>query len=273
MSGSDAGFGRLVEYIEREVEFATSHYNDAYLDRRITARMRRTDADGYGAYRRLLARDDDERAALLDALSINVTGFFRNPDVWERLRPVLADLTDRRRRVEAWSAPCADGREPYSLSMLALDEPSVDAARLSVLGTDIDEDSLAAAREGVYETTRTTDIGAELAPLADPGRYVSVDDDRFRVRERVRDRVSFERHDLIRGRARGPFDLVCCRNLLIYIDREHERPVVGTVADSLREGGYLVIGKTETIPDAHADRFEAVDRSSRIYRRTGDGGR
>jgi chemotaxis protein methyltransferase CheR len=273
VSDHDTGFGRLIEYIEREVEFATSHYNDAYLDRRITARMRRTDADDYGAYRRLLSDDDDERAALLDALSINVTGFFRNPEVWEGLGPVLADLSENRRRVEAWSAPCADGREPYSLSMLALDEPSVDAGRLSVLGTDIDEGSLAAAREGVYETTRTTDIASELAPLADPESCVAVEGDRFRVRDRVRDRVTFERHDLIRGRPRGPFDLVCCRNLLIYIDREYERPVVDTVAGSLREGGYLVIGKTETIPDSHADGFEAVDRSRRIYRRIDGGGR
>ncbi|MFB6281156.1 MAG: protein-glutamate O-methyltransferase CheR [Haloferacaceae archaeon] len=264
-----AGFDRLVEYIEEEMEFATSHYNDAYLDRRIGARMRRTGHDEYGAYRRLLAEDDGEREALLDALSINVTGFFRNPEVWERLRAVLRGLSDRRRRVRVWSAPCADGREPYSLAMLALDDDGVDAGRVEVTATDIDREALATAREGVYHTTRTTRIEEELRPLDGVDRYVEREDDRFRVREAVRDLVTFERHDLIRGEARGPFDLVCCRNLFIYIDREYKEPVTETVTESLRPGGYLALGKTETLPRTHEDAYDPVAKPLRIYRRAG----
>ncbi|MFB6156215.1 MAG: protein-glutamate O-methyltransferase CheR [Haloferacaceae archaeon] len=268
--GADAGFERLIEYVEDELSFATSYYNDAYLDRRISARMRRTGADTYADYRRILEDDDAEGDALLDALSINVTGFFRNPEVWERVREVLRNLTAARRRVRVWSAPCADGREPYSLAMLALDDADVDASCVEVLGTDIDSETLATAREGVYRTTRTTSIGDELEPIDGVDRYVDRDGDRFRVRDRVRDMVSFERHDLIRGEARGPFDLVCCRNLFIYIDREYKRPVTETVASSLRDGGYLVVGKTETLPRTHEDAFEAVDKPLRVYRLRGD---
>jgi len=264
---ADAGFERLIEYVEDELGFATSHYNDAYLDRRIGARMRRTGHDEYGAYRRLLDDDDDEREALLDALSINVTGFFRNPEVWERLRRVLRTLSDERRRVRVWSAPCADGREPYSVAMLALDDEAVDADRVEVTATDIDGAALATAREGVYHTTRTTRIEEELRPLDGVEQYVERDGDRFRVRDGVRDLVTFEHHDLIRGEARGPFDLVCCRNLFIYIDREYKEPVTGTVTGSLRPGGYLVVGKTETLPRAYEDAYEPVAKPLRIYRR------
>lgn len=263
-STADESFDRLVEYIGEEIEFATSYYNNAYLDRRISARMRRVATDTYEEYRQLLAEDESEQTALLDFLSVNVTGFFRNPSVWERLRPALRTLASERRRISAWSAPCSDGREPYSLAMLALEE-ELDA-RMRITGTDIDADALERARAGVYETTRTTDIGEELAPLTSHERYVDRDGDRFAVSEAVQSLVSFDCHDLITGRARGPFDLVLCRNLLIYIDAEHKRPVFETITRSLRDGGYLVIGKTESLPAVFREAFTPVDKKRRIYR-------
>ena len=95
--GSDRQFQQLVEFIGAEMDFESGFYNDSYLDRRISARMRRTDTDSYRQYRRLLERETDERELLLDSLSINVTGFFRNPEAWESLRPVLRDLTENNR--------------------------------------------------------------------------------------------------------------------------------------------------------------------------------
>jgi chemotaxis protein methyltransferase CheR len=198
-AGTDGAFEALLAYVEDELDFATSHYTDAYLDRRISARQRRTDADGYGEYHDVLREDPEEQAALLDALSINVTGFFRNPEMWERLRGVLRDLAAEHRRLRLWSAPCADGREPYSLAMLALDDPAIDARNVEITATDISEDALAAARRGVYETTATTDIAEELAPIDGAEQYVDRDDDCFEVRESVRDLVEFRRHDLING--------------------------------------------------------------------------
>ncbi|ACV46387.1 MULTISPECIES: CheR family methyltransferase [Halomicrobium] len=265
--GDQRQFQELLEFIGAEMDFESGFYNDAYLDRRITARMRRTDIDSYREYRRQLERDDDERAALLDSLSINVTGFFRNPEAWESLRSVLRDLTDQHRRVNLWSAPCADGREPYSAAMLALDDPQVDDRSVSILGTDINEDILREAREGTYETSHTTDIADELAPLDDYSEYIDRDGDSFRIRKRVSDMVEFEQHDLIRGASKRDFDLVFCRNLLIYIDGEYKVPIFETIEESLREGGYLMIGMTETLPTACRDSFEAVDKQHRIYRK------
>jgi len=261
------GFGDLLAFIESELDFESGYYNDAYLDRRITARMRRTGTDSFAEYETLLERDDEERVALLDSLSINVTGFFRNPEAWESLRPILRELSDGRGTARLWSAPCADGREPYSLAMLALDDPDVAHDRLTVLGTDINRDTLAAAREGVYEASTTTDIESELAPLRNYEDYVDRDGDTFRVKERVRDLVTFERHDLIRGPEKRAFDLVCCRNLLIYIDPEYKVPIFETIRGSLRENGYLMIGMTETLPAECRDAFDPVDKQHRIYRR------
>jgi chemotaxis protein methyltransferase CheR len=267
MSAENRQFQRLLGFIEAEMDFESGFYNDAYLDRRITARMRRTDTDSYRAYQNMLRREDDEREALLDSLSINVTGFFRNPEAWGALRPVLRDLTANNRTVRLWSAPSADGREPYSAAMLALDDPDIDARRVEILGTDINADILEAAREATYQTSHTTDIAEELAPLSDYAEYVEEDGNTFQVKESVREMVTFEQHDLIRGREKRDFDLVFCRNLLIYIDAEFKVPIFETIRGSLGEGGYLMIGMTETLPTECRDGFEPVDKQHRIYRR------
>jgi len=265
--GSERTFEDLVEFIGAEMDFESGFYNDSYLDRRITARMRRTDTEDYQSYQRLLERDDGEREELLDSLSINVTGFFRNPDAWERLRPVLRELTENNRRVRLWSAPSADGREPYSAAMLALDDPEINARRIDITATDINADILEEARDGTYATSQTTDIAEELEPLDDYTEYIQQDGDTFQVRDRVKEMVTFEQHDLIRGDPKRDFDLVFCRNLLIYIDSEFKVPIFETIRGSLREGGYLMIGMTETLPAECRDSFEAVDKRHRIYRR------
>ena len=267
MNRSDRAFHDLLGYIERELDFESGFYNDAYLDRRITARMRRTGHDEYRTYQRRLEGNPEEQDALLDSLSINVTGFFRNPEAWESLREVLVDLTEGHGRVRVWSAPCADGREPYSVAMLALDDDDIDARRVEVLGTDINADILAAAREGRYETTKTTDIAGELEPLSATDPYVDREGDAFTVRDRVRELVSFERHDLIRGEDKHEFDLVLCRNFLIYIDSDYKVPIFETITGSLVDRGYLVIGMTETLPSEFRDTYDPVAKKHRIYRR------
>ena len=264
---SPAEFEQLLDYIETDVGFETGFYNDAYLDRRITARMRRTNAETYDEYLSLLRAGEGEAQELLDSLSINVTGFFRNPEAWEGIRSVLQTLTEERRQVRIWSAPCADGREPYSLAMLSLDDPDIQDRRVSILGTDISEDSLAVGRAGVYETSQTTDIAEELEPLDDYEPYVEQDGNRFEMRDNVKDLITFEKHDLIRGESKRNFDLVLCRNLLIYIDTEYKVPIFETINGSLRDDGYLVIGMTETLPHECRDTFEAEDKRHRIYRK------
>ena len=274
MTGTEAAtgddFDRLLEYVERRLDFATSHYEPKHLERRVVSRLRRNDlgTDEFGAYLEVLREDEAERAALLDALSINVTSFFRDEEVWERLRPILRDLTDDRSGADVWSAPCSDGREPYSLAMLARDDPEVRAGRLDVLGTDIDDDALGTARDGVYEASETEDLSEQLALLDDYSKHVDREDDRYVVRDAVRDVVSFEHHDLINDPAKDGFDLVFCRNFFIYVDSGYKEPVLETLEASLRDGGYLVLGKTETMPyDRKGEVFDPVDNDLRIYRK------
>ncbi|WP_144901227.1 CheR family methyltransferase [Halobellus captivus] len=267
-SGGDDGFEDLLEYVENSLSFVTSSYNRSYLDRRVSARMRRRHVEEYDAYLKLLKDEEDEQEALLNALSVNVTSFFRNPEVWEGLRELLAELS-RRGRVTIWSAACSDGREAYSAAMLALDDERIDHTRVEILGTDIKPDILRAARAGQYHASETNDLEAQLEPLADSDRYVDRDGDTYRVADEVRDLVSFRRHDLVREDPPGTFDLVICRNLFIYINKGAKETIFETLGSAVDAGGYLTIGMTETVPASCRERFEAVEKRLRIYRDTG----
>ncbi|WP_277521911.1 CheR family methyltransferase [Natrinema salsiterrestre] len=266
-SGTADAFSELLTFVEDELAFATSHYNDSYLDRRVSSRMRRTQSDTYDAYFEKLRTDPDEQNALLEALSINVTGFFRNPDVWEGIRTILRTLSANNTTVRVWSAACADGREPYSLAMLAHADPQIDESNVYVLGTDISSPALETARAGVYEESRTIDLDDQLSFLDDYEEYVAVDGRTYRINDEIKRNVRFQRHDLINDEPKSGFDLVTCRNLFIYIDNEYKEPMLATIARSLRTDGYLVIGKAETIPPTLQSTFAVREARLRIYQR------
>ena len=260
-------FDDLVTFIESETSFASSYYEESYLDRRISARMRRTDVEDYAGYHDLLRESDAERAELLDTLSVNVTSFFRDEDVWGALAEVFAEVGSGQGSTAVWSAACADGREPYSVAMLARDR---NVGPVDILATDIDENALDRARQGVYQSTRTTDIDEQLDFLSTPGNYVEADGNRIAIDEQVKRDVTFERHDLITGDPKNGFDVVLCRNVCIYLDSEYKRPILETVSRSLSPGGYLVLGQTETLPPDIKTEFEPVDPRLRIYELTGN---
>ncbi|AFK18944.1 protein-glutamate O-methyltransferase CheR [Haloferax mediterranei ATCC 33500] len=265
----DPTFDNLLEYVEKSLHFQTSSYNEAYLDRRISARMRRRRVEDYEEYHSLLREDEDEQQALLDALSVNVTSFFRNPEVWEALREVLRDLSSKGSRhdpIKVWSAACSDGREAYSLAMLAHDDDRIDERRVEIVGTDIKREILRAARNGEYRASETNDVAEQLEPIGRWERFVERDDDIFRVKDAITDMVRFDRRDLIREDPPGTFDLVVCRNLFIYINAESKRAVFETLGSALKPDGYLTIGMTETIPPTCRQQFDPVEKRLRIYR-------
>jgi chemotaxis protein methyltransferase CheR len=270
-TGDDDAFEELLAYVESSLSFATSSYNRSYLDRRISARMRRRHVDDYEAYHEILRDEEEEQEALLNALSVNVTSFFRNPEVWEGIREIIAELSEQG-RTRIWSAASSDGREAYSAAMLALDDDRIDPGRIDILGTDIKPEILRAARRGEYHASETNDLGEQLEPLADSDRYVERDGDTYRVTDEVRDLVSFRRHDLVQEDPPRTFDLVICRNLFIYINREAKQAIFETLSSAVRPGGYLTIGMTETVPASCRERFDPVDKRLRIYRDTGDTG-
>ena len=211
--------------------------------------------EDHGAYRRLLERDPAAFDALVEELTVGETYFLRERPQLEVLRRhILADLVDRRGpgdRLELWSAGCASGEEAYTLAMI-LDEMGL-GRRSRVLGTDLSTTALRRAEAGVYgawslRAVRPSERDAWLEPV---GRQ-------FRVRDRLARRVRFQAHNLLEGPPAGapPFDVVFCRNVLIYLVPAALDGVVRTLVASLAPGGWLVTASC----DPHLDRVDGLER-------------
>jgi chemotaxis protein methyltransferase CheR len=266
---SDTAFVALTAKIARDRGFGCASYKDKCLRRRIAVRMRARGVHTYADYARVLDADQAEYDKLLDALTINVTKLYRNWDTYSVLQqvvvPSLWKLPDP--MINVWSAGCSSGEEPYSLaSLFHQHADSLGAAvkaegRVRVLGSDIDSRSLAAAERGEFEEGDFSETPDNLrkryfAPAAP-----------FTIVPEVRRMVRFERRDLLAEEApAGPHHLICCRNVLIYFDRETQERLFEKFRNALAPNGFLVLGKVETLLGAARTRFAAVDGRERIFR-------
>jgi len=259
----------LTRKISLERGFGCASYKEKCLRRRIAVRMRARGVHTYDDYARILDADAGEYERLLDVLTINVTKLFRNWDVYASMAanvvPVLWHRTTPLIRV--WSAGCSSGQEPYSLAVLfhryaAMNGMLAQIERVRILGTDIDRQCLVAAEQGQFEAADFSDTPDELRT-----RYFSATSPSV-VSPGVRNLVRFERRDLLGEPAPpGPFDLVVCRNVLIYFDRETQERVFEKFYESLAPDGFLVLGKVETLLGPIRSRFAPVDARERIFRR------
>lgn len=268
---SRGSIDRLIAKINETRGIDLSQYRIAYVERRLAARMRTLNVRTYRQYADLLESDPDEYAKLLDTLTINVTDFFRDGIMWESLRAnVLPSLIEskragRNRTIRLWSAGCATGEEAYSLAMMMLDHLGAEASRylISVLATDLDPIALKKAEAGVYHVDRLKRIP--------PGYQVrftrSVNDTQFEIRPEVKRMVRFRRMSLFDPSPVRIIDLILCRNVFIYFDREQQARVLDNFWDSLSRGGYLVLGRSEKLSPDMSVRLESVDGKERIYRK------
>lgn len=246
-------------------------YRRAYVERRIAARLRTLGLHSYRQYSDLLDRDPAEYEKLIDTLTINVTEFFRDKVVWDSLRrKALTELVARKREgrsrtIRAWSAGCASGEEPYSIAMLLLDMLGGDAARflVSVTASDLDPQVLQRAERGVYEVDKLRRI-----PPSYQVRFTNkLDSATFEIKPEVRRLVRFQRLSLFDPAPFRVVDLVMCRNVFIYFDRDQQARVLENFWGSLARGGYMVLGRSEKLSPEAAQCFEAIDGKERVYRK------
>ncbi len=221
-----------------------NNYKSRQVQRRLDSLLARSGYSTWQAYLAHLQNDRDALQAFKNYLTINVTEFFRDPLKWEYLeKSVLPTLLSERRRLRIWSAGCSHGAEPYTLAIL-LDELTGAATRHHILATDIDEAMLATARRGgAYPAAEVKAVTpARLA------RYFEAQGDTYTVRPDLRGRVTFRAHNLLHDPFEGDFDLIVCRNVVIYFVEETKRALYQRFAQALRPGGVLFVGGTEIVP-------------------------
>jgi chemotaxis protein methyltransferase CheR len=265
--GEDAAYDRLIARITAEGGFSCASYRDGCLRRRLAVRMRATRCASYAAYDRHLSAHATEWPRLLDALTINVTQFYRNPEVFHALAArVLPGLWDAPGPLRLWSAGCATGEEAWTLAMLLHAQAMAAGTAPQALGsaihaTDVDPNALQAAQRGVYPRTALRDLPVAL-------RHAYVPGDPPTVIEALRPLVRFATQDLHRDPppATG-LTLIVCRNVLMYFERPAQEAILRRFHAALAPEGLLLVGKSEALLGDARQWFAPVDPAIRLFRR------
>jgi two-component system, chemotaxis family, CheB/CheR fusion protein len=243
-----------------------AQYKRATVLRRVERRMQVNQVVDLPAYRDFLRDNMAETPALLRDMLISVTNFFRDREAFEALEriviPALFEGKSGDDQIRVWVPGCATGEEAYSIAMLLAERAQEveSPPGLQIFATDIDEDALAVGRAGLYPEAIITDV-----PPARLRRFFVKETGAYSVQKFIREMVTFAPHNVIRDAPFSRLDLVCCRNLLIYLNREVQGRALDIFHFALRRDGYLFLGTSESIDEAR-DSFAVVDKSHRLFR-------
>jgi two-component system CheB/CheR fusion protein len=261
----------VIDLLRARTIYDFTQYKPGTLQRRTERRMALAliDGDDIACYLEKLRNDQDELELLAKDLLINVTSFFRGPDVFSYLEKNIApDLVaghDVERPLRLWIAGCSTGEESYSLAMLFQEQISTTKrnVKLQIFASDLDAEAVARAREGLYPETIEADVSPERLK-----RFFDKEGRQYRVKPELRAAVVFTEHDVLSDPPFSGIDFVSCRNLLIYLRPEAQTKVISIFNFALREGGVLLLGGSELVGAGEAG-FEVVSKQSRLYRRVG----
>lgn len=262
------GFRLLKERIRKDINFNAPYYEEKHLKRRLAVRMRALNISRYDEYLSFLSKEKEEYSRLLRALTINVTEFFRDPSTFEVIRKevlpriIESKIENGRRCVRIWSSGCSDGKEPYSLAILLLETLGDKIPRRNpiIYASDIDDEMLRKAEKGEYLMEEMKGIRKGYLQ-----KYFQRTSDGYRVIDKLRGLIKFEHRDLISDRKHSSLDLILCRNVVIYFAKDVKKRLYMDFYNSLNEGGFLVLGKTETLFGEARDKFMLFNNIERIY--------
>jgi chemotaxis protein methyltransferase CheR len=249
---SEDEFHRLCDFLYRRTGMVFTESKRYYVQRRLTDRMAATGATSFASYFARLRGDfGGEIEQFINAFTVNETYFYRED---HQLRCLGGDLLAERLRVRPrndalriWSIPCSTGEEPYSIAMWLLENwPPVDAHDIEIVGSDIDTRALEVAAEGVFSKRQLMRLSPELIAKY----FTALDGERWRILDDIRDSVRFSAvnlMDLKETRPHGPFDVIFCRNVLIYFDDASRRLAAENLFETLAPGGFICLGHTESM--------------------------
>ncbi|NPV69501.1 MAG: protein-glutamate O-methyltransferase CheR [Firmicutes bacterium] len=233
-------------------------YKPQQMERRLKALLDRSKVEDYYAYARMIEHDPEKARELWDFITINVSEFFRNPDRYKDLKEKIIPSVSTGRPLRIWSAGCANGAEPYSLAILLHETGNPGH---TVLATDIDRKTLTRAQAALYDQNDLKNVG--------PARiqYFEARDGKYAVSNTIKKYVTFQYHDLLGNHYPEGMDIIVCRNVVIYFTEEAKERVFRGFCKSLKPGGVLFVGETETLFNPKIIGFEPV--LPFFYRRAG----
>lgn len=249
----------LEKWIYKEFRIDISAYKSNQMNRRLTNMMKRSGANSVNEYIVLLEKSPVLKQKLKDFITINVSEFFRNKDLFDDLKKAVMDnLVKDNKRLKIWSAACSNGAEPYSIAIM-MDKltPNI---KHDIIATDINATILEKAQKGEYGSNDVKNVDKD-----DLQKYFTFQNDRYILNSDIKRSVKFKKHDLILDPYEKGFDLIVCRNVVIYFTQEVKDNIYRKFFDSLTTGGMLFVGATESIYNYRDFGYEKV--STFIYRK------
>jgi len=255
----DRDFELFIASIKKKTGIDLAQYKEAQMKRRLTTLRAKHGYGSFEAYLAALNADVRLMNEFLDRMTINVSEFWRNPSRWSALEQrFIPEMLKENARLKLWSAACSTGEEPYTIAMILAELGALE--RTTLLATDLDVKVLEKAQAGVYPERSVREV-----PPSYMAKYVTKAGDDYRIAEQLKKAVRFQRHNLLLDPFGGGFDLIVCRNVMIYFTEDAKTKLYHRFADALRPGGMLFVGSTEQIFSPSQYGLETVETF--FYRR------
>ncbi len=263
-------FQLLLDKIQSDRGLDFHHYHQPILKRRVAIRLKATKLNSYSDYLLLLMRNPEEYDNLFATLCINVSEFFRDPEIWSVLKSLMREIIIQKKNetnpfIRIWSAGCANGEEPYSLAILVKEALAEEHANLPVkiTGIDVDPICLKFAQKGIFLKTSLKNVPKELL-----NKYFTPEGEtEYSIKNEIKQMLNFSYLDLTSPELIKNTDLILCRNVFIYFDRNLQEQLLMKFYNSLNPNGYLVLGKSETLLREAQEIFQEVNLDARLFRR------
>lgn len=252
-------FNEFHKWVHRELGINLSAYKPEQLNRRINSLMTRVGIKSLDEYTKVIKTDSEQKQKFLDFITINVTEFFRNPELYSELEnKIKSELLSNNQNLKIWSAACSIGCEPYTLAIIL--DKIAPLGRHNIIATDIDNTILSKAKIGEYTKNEMKAVSNK-----DLSKYFEIKDDKYYIDSKIKNKVVFKKHDLIMDRYDTDFDLIVCRNVVIYFNNDVKQEIYKKFSESLKKGGLLFVGATESIYNYRDYGFEKA--STFIYKK------
>ncbi|OAB32614.1 chemotaxis protein CheR [Paenibacillus macquariensis subsp. defensor] len=241
-TSADPDYAHFIEMIKKETGIDLSQYKEGQMKRRLTTLRVKNGYHSFDLFFKAMMQDKNLFNEFLDRMTINVSEFWRNPNRWEVLRDSIIPelLRSNKGRLKVWSAACSTGEEPYTLAMILADKGIL--MNTTLMATDIDNGALEKAQKGQYLERSLKDVPKDVAV-----RHFISEGIQYNINDSLKKAVQFKRQNLLLDTFDSSYDLIVCRNVMIYFTEEAKNKLYRKFAKSLRPGGYLFVGSTEQI--------------------------
>lgn len=255
-------------FIERGIDF--SKYNKEMLKRRVAKRMLANGVSNYSDYLRILFnKPEEEYEELLDALTVNVSEFFRDPGLFEGFNDILMNIVDDKKTrgdcsINIWSAGCAKGEESYSIGILLSEilKEEISRFKIKILATDIDKRCITYAKRGKYQQGSLKNVNKKILE-----KYFTPVGKEYTVNPEVKNLVTFWYHNLVADKPFTNIDIIFCRNVFIFMTRSLQEHLIMNFYKALKPDGYLILGAVELLLGEARMMFVEVNSNAKVYRK------